>query len=295
MQLRRRKLVSLAAAAVGPALAGCSPCGETWTGVGYAVEPTAVERDGGWRVEAALSVDFEFGREGTGVVGPALALFDASGTVLDEQPVADATWSAVPESARESDDCGEYGSLPRTATLRSAAFPRWVGLRFDRYASSYPSPRTVSRYTGATPDGAVTSVDYESVPVDSFTDDENLAGPSAPVTDVQFWTSHRVCEPPAPSAEVNANVGLRADWGRRVPAPRYRPTLASVSLDESRLTVDVGLRTAPRLRRSECAVVPWGVSVDVDSPEDTPGSVTLRHRDPDGSVTDTATVAVEES
>ncbi|MEF8807499.1 hypothetical protein [Natronomonas sp.] len=35
MALRRRQILALAATGVAPALADCSPCGETWTGVGF--------------------------------------------------------------------------------------------------------------------------------------------------------------------------------------------------------------------------------------------------------------------
>lgn len=124
MALRRRRFLALASAGAAPALAGCTPCGETWTGVGFDVEPLAVDRGDGWRVDARLTVNFDFGREGYGLQAAALALFDAEGVLLAEGEAVDLTWSDVPEERREETDCGDHATVTREAPLRSGTFPR---------------------------------------------------------------------------------------------------------------------------------------------------------------------------
>jgi hypothetical protein len=153
MALRRRRLRALTGAGIAPTLARCKPCGGTWTGVGFEVSPVALEQDAEWRVDAELTVEFFFGREGVGIEGAGLAVFDADGAVLAEPPVGDLPWSEAPEAERESDECGEYGILTRARTPESDAFPTVVGIRYDRAATTNDGSTTVARYPSPTPSG----------------------------------------------------------------------------------------------------------------------------------------------
>lgn len=295
MALHRRRLLALLGAGSMPALAGCTPCGETWTGVGFAVEPLSIERAGGWRVEARIRVDFDFGREGYGLTSAALALFDDEGAVLAESPVGDLTWREVPDDERRETDCGDYGSLTREATLESGTFPRWVGLRYDRFSTSYASPTTVARYPSSTPDGTVRPSDYDSTAVEAARVDGPPVEPDPPVTDVRFDAGPLRCEERTPEAEARTNVflGVRAD--RAVPAEHYHPVLAGLSLADTELTLDVGVRPAPRFRRGECRRSWWTAGVDVDRPADLPETVRVRNLDRDGEPSSSRRIDVTQS
>lgn len=276
-----------------PALAGCSPCGETWTGVGYTVEPLSVERADDWRVDARIDVEFDFGREGHGLAAAALALFDAEGALLDESAVGDLGWSDVPAAERTETDCGDHGSLTREATLTSGRFPRWIGVRYDRFSTSYDSPTTVARHPSATPDGTVRPSDYESTALEAARVEEALVEPDPPVTDVRFGAGPLRCAERTPVAEERTNVSLGVRADRPVPADHYHPVLAGVSLAEGELTLDVGLRTAPRFRRGECRRAWWTAGVDLDRPTDMPATVRVRSLDRDGEPTSSHRVAVQ--
>lgn len=276
-----------------PALAGCSPCGETWTGVGFSVEPQSIERAGGWRVDAEIRVDFDFGREGYGLASAALALFDDAGAVLAESDVGDLTWSDVPGAERTETDCGDYGSLTREATLESGRFPRWVGVRYDRFSTSYDSPTTVARYPSSTPGGTVRPSDYEPTAIEAARVDGAAVDPDPPVTGVRFDAGPLRCEERTPEAEGHTNVflGVRAD--RPLPAEHYHPVLEGLSLADAELTLDVGLRTAPRFRRGECSRSWWTASVDFDRPDDVPETVLVRNLDVSGEPTSSHRVVVQ--
>jgi hypothetical protein len=292
MALRRRQLLALLATGSAPALAGCTPCGETWTGVGVSVEPTAVERSDGWRVDAELTVNFNFGREGYGILAPALALFGRDGTLLTEAPVDDLMWSDVPESARESNDCGDYATVGRKRTLESDRFPKWVGIRFDEFRSGYDDPTTVSRYPDRTPESDVSAADYEMVDFESV-------GPQSPpvetgdaVREARFTRRPRTCEEPEVTVEAQTNVRLWAYGQRSIPAERYHPVLTGIDTNDDRLTAAIGIRSGPRLRRADCLRVPWSLSVEVTDPESMPSTLAIEVLDTDGEVTDTRELGV---
>lgn len=275
-----------------PALAGCSPCGETWTGVGFTVTPDAVTGSAPWGVDAQLTVEFSFGRDGYGLVSPALALFDAEGAVLATAPLDDLRWEDVPAERRETTDCGDHATVTRAATLETDAFPRWVGLRYDRFRTGYDDPTRVSRYAGADRESA-RAADYESVDLASAGPDEPTVDPGDPVTDIRFRPGPLRCDVPEPSAEATTNVMVRVEGDRSVPAAHYHPVLESASLEDDELVLSVGLRTAPRFRRGECLRIPWSATVDVERPADVPATVLVRALDADGEVTGTRRLEVE--
>lgn len=293
MALRRRRLLALAGAALAPALAGCSPCGETWPGVGYDVRPLEIERVDGWIVDASLTVEFNFGREGFGLEGAALATFDSEGVVLDEAPVGDLVWADVPEAERESTDCGEFATVSREATLRSEDFPRWVGLRYDGHHTDYEEPTTVSRYPDASPGETVDPSGYESVDATAVAEPRGERAYAAPVSDVRFDYDPILCDERPTVAEVRRDDRLSLGGVRPLPADNHYPTLASLSHEGDDLVFRVGLRRAPRFRRGECLRASWSASVEFDRPADVPGTVALQYLDPDGDATSTRRIEVQ--
>lgn len=293
MALRRRRFLAIASAALAPALAGCSPCGETWPGVGYDVRPLAVERGDGWTVDAELTVEFNFGRGEFGLEGAALATFTAEGVVLDEAPVGDILWADVPEADRESTDCGEYATVSREATLRSDEFPRWVGLRFDRHYTDYEEPTTVSRYPEASPGETVDPADYESVDVTAVAEPRGDRAYAPPVSDVRFDYGPMLCDDRPTVAEVRRDDRLSLEGVRPLPADNYYPALASLSHEGEVLVFRVGLRRAPRFRRGECQRALWSAKVEFDRADDVPGTVALEYLDPEGDATSTRRIAVQ--
>ncbi|QLD87268.1 hypothetical protein HWV23_16580 [Natronomonas halophila] len=293
MNLRRRQVLALAATGVAPALAGCSPCGETWTGVGFHVEPTTIERTDGWRVDAQLTVNFNFAREGYGILAPALALFGRDGALLTEVPVDDLTWSDVPEAARKSDDCGEYATVRREATLESDRFPKVVGLRFDEYRTGFDESTTVSTFSDGTPNGEVSPDDYEMVDFESFGVSSDKIEYGSPVQDARFNAGPLICEDRETHAEARTNVHLTFSGQRTLPAEHYHPFLSDLQPDGDRLTATIGLRTAPRFRRGECLRTAWTASVDITEPEAMPSTVEIETLDADGEVSETQVLDVE--
>lgn len=292
MALRRRQVLALAATGVAPALAGCTPCGETWTGVGFHVEPAAIDRSDGWQVDAQMTVNFNFGREGNGIEAPALALFAADGALLTETPVDDLMWRDVPAEAKESDDCGEYATVGREATLESDRFPVVVGLRFDEYRTGFDDPTTVSRYPSGTPNGDVSPGDYETVDFERFGIPSENIEYGSPIQDARFNAGPLICEDREVGAEARRNVHLTFRGQRSLPAEHYHPFLSDLQPDGDRLIATIGLQTAPRFRRGECLRTAWTASVDLTEPEAMPAKVEIRTLDVDGEVSDTQVLDV---
>ena len=293
MDLHRRQALTLIAAGGMPALAGCTPCGETWTGVGFHVEPTAIEQSGGWRVDARLEVNFDFGRDGYGIAAPALALFGPDGALLAETPVDGLMWSDVPEDDRQSDDCGEYATVERAATLESDRFPGWVGLRFDRFESGYDNPTTVSKYRGKTPDGDASSAEYERVDVETVGVLSESVDYGLPTRNVWFDAGRLTCEKTERNAEARTNVDLFFSGHRALPAEHYHPFLSDMELSGDRLTATVGLQSAPRFHRSDCLRSSWTTMVAFADQESMPSTVEVENLDTDGKVVKTRTLHVE--
>lgn len=279
--MHRRTLLASAATALTPALAGCSPCGETWSSSSFDVTPTSLASRGeGWAVEADVSVRFNFGREGDGVRGSALAAFDADGKLLSEEPLGDLLWDDVPEEERTEGDCGDYGSLSRSATVRSNAFPRWIGLRFDRATEALDGSNTVAKYPDATADGTPDARDYASVrlPVESGRDP-----PAHPeyVDDVRFSRGDESCRDATSNVEFGRELDVR--WYRDLPAPRFHPVFAGASVDGDRLQLDVGLDSGPQFRRLRCHRQVYRATVDVGRTSHV-DTVEVRHLDPAGEL-----------
>jgi hypothetical protein len=293
MALRRRQVLALVATGIAPALAGCSPCGETWTGVGFGVEPVAIDRTDGWQVDARLTANFNFGREGNGIEAPALALFDADGALLAETPVEDLMWRDLPEEDRSADDCGEYATVRREATLESDRFPEVVGLRYDEYRTGFDESTTVSRYSDGTPNREVSPGDYETVGFESFgVPSENIEyGPA--IQDARFNAGPLICEDRETEAEARTNVHLTFSGQRSLPAEHYHPFLSDLRPNGDRLTATIGLRTAPRFRRGECLRTAWTASVDLTEPDAMPSTVEIETLDADGEVSEARALDVE--
>lgn len=276
-----------------PALAGCSPCGETWPGVGFDVQPLTVDRGDRWVVDAELTVDFNFTPEGFGLEGVALAVFDADGVVLDETPVGDVLWADVPEAEREATDCGEFATVSREATLRSDDFPRWVGLRYDGHHTGYEEPTTVSRYPEASPGETVDPSDYETVDVTAVADRRRDRTYVAPVSDVRFHHGPLRCEERPTVADVPADDRLSIRGARALPADNHYPALASLSHEDDLLVFRVGLHRAPRFRRGECLRASWTAAVEFERPATVPETVEVQSLDPDGEVEASRRISVE--
>jgi hypothetical protein len=293
MDLPRRQALALIAAGGMPALAGCTPCGETWTGIGFHVEPTVIEQTGGWRVNARLTVNFDFGRDGYGIAAPALALFGTDGALLAEAPVDGLMWSDVPEDDRRSDDCGEYATVERAATLESDRFPEWVGLRFDRFESGYDNPTTVSKYRGKTPDGDASSAEYERVDLETVGALSESVEYGEATQDVRFDTGRLTCEKIEGNAEAQTNVDLSFSGQRALPAEHYRPFLSDMELSGDQLTATIGLQSAPRFHRGDCLRSSWTATVAFADRESMPTAVEVKNLDTDGEVTDATTLHVE--
>lgn len=289
--MRRRQVLAGIATATLPALAGCTKCGETWTGVGFRVQPTAIEQTAaGWRVDATVEVMFNFGRDGTGVFGTALAAFDDDGRVAESTTLGDLVWDAVPDANRTETECGTHGRLTRQATVQSDTFPQWVGIRFDEATTDYTEPREIATYRGdsdTTPDAAID--DFEPVAVSVLTPSHHRPNTTPPVEDLTFRPGNLTCEPPtAPEIRyslVNTTL-VSTDYARQLPAPQYRPTLEGHAFGEV-LQFDIGLAPRPQLRRTDCTVGRYEVSTEYGNLEPEPEVVELRHLDRQGQVVET--------
>lgn len=201
MPSNRRTVLATMSAAVAPMFAGCTPCGDPFPMADFEVTPTAIDHEDEWRVEAELGVEFLNARDQFGLENAALAAFDATGRVVDTAPVGDLTWRTVPEDKRESGDCADRGSLERRGTLESEAFPRWIGVRYDRFGggdpmrgdgvvAAYPALRTEAESDGRSESDENNSTD-ESISKKQQSND-------TADTDGSEW--ERPVEPVSPSA-----------------------------------------------------------------------------------------------
>lgn len=268
---RRTAIASLATAAV-PAFAGCSTCGETWTGVGWAVSPTELRRTSdGWAVEADVSVTFDFGREGRGVYDATLAAFAEDGQVVGRTDLGNLVWEDVPEEARTETDCGDHGTLVRTASIGAEAFPRWIGLRYSNATDAIGNSRSAVRYDG-TPSDDATADGYRPVDVtESVGEDPPL--PEDIDERVQFQRSPPACEE-YPTADVTTRYGLSIQWVRQLPEEKFHPVLADVDISQERVRLDIGLRAWPRFRKLPCLSEEYVAEIETDA---LPDVVEVRH------------------
>lgn len=286
--MRRRTLLAGTVTAAAPALAGCSPCGETWPSVAFDVTPTVLERQtDGWRVDAEVTVAFNFGTEAAGVRGAALAAFAADGRLLGATDLGDLLWSDVSESDRTEDDCGAWGTLRRPGTVAANAFPRWVGLRYDRSTEPIDQPHSVARYPSATLDTEPSAERYESIalPVEP---DVPRPIPESEASTVDFDRRGDSCR--ADGAEVRFDRGVDVRWHRDLPAPRYHPILSEARVRDGRAALDVGLAAWPRFRRLRCRRQGYRATVAVSTADAGPvDSAVVRHLDPSGEPVATRT------
>lgn len=307
--MRRREVLGALSVAALPPLAGCGPCGETWTGVGFRVDPTDLTSQGGnrWTVRADLEVVFGFGRDGTGVFGAALAAFDDGARVVGSTSLGDLTWEDVPAADRTAGECGSHGTYRETATVEADGFPRWVGLRYDDASRYYTEDREVARFqgdpggdggeSGGGSPGGPAADRYEQVAVDALDPRAERPTVTPPVEAVAFRPGPPVCEPPAEPSVDRSLAGttlVQVEHARSVPGARYAPTLAAYAFGDV-VRLDVGLRPRPRLRRTDCLSVAYEASATYDAREleTEPDGVELRHLDAGGAVRETATVPFE--
>jgi hypothetical protein len=289
--MRRREVLAGISVATVPALAGCGKCGETWTGVGFRVQPTSIERTGdSWRVDASVEILFDFGRDGTGVFGCALAAFDDEGRVVGETQLGDLLWDAVADTNRNDTECGSYGRLTRSATVDAAAFPRWVGIRYDETTTSYTEPRDIARYHGDPTAESGAQVDgYEPVAVSALPPSHRRPATTPPVEDLTFRPGKLTCHPPA-SPEIRYSLVnttlVTTEYARQVPAPHFRPTLDAYSYGDV-LQFDIGLAPRPQLQRTDCTAARYEVSTEYGALDPEPRVVELRHLDRRGQVIET--------
>lgn len=289
--MRRRKFLAGVGLASLSTLAGCGKCGETWTGVGFEIRPTSLERTSdGWRVGADIEVLFGYGREGTGVFGAALVGFDEKGRVVGTTGVDDLTWATVSEANRTEHECGTHGRLQRHATVETDAFPQWVGIRYDEATTHYTEPRKIARY-GGDPDAReeATVGGYEPVAVNSLTPSYRRVATSAPIEDLTFRPGGLTCHP-TPEPEIRYSLvnttRVVVDYTRSVPEPRFHATLADYAYGEV-LRFDIGLEPRPQLRRTDCTAARYEVSTQYGELEPEPQTVELRHLDRHGEILDT--------
>lgn len=296
--MHRRELLTGVGVASLSALAGCGKCGETWTGVGFRVTPTALERTkDGWRVGADIEIQFGYGRERTGVFGAALAAFDEQGRVVGTTGLDDLTWSAVPEVDRTERECGTHGRLQRHATVDADAFPRWVGIRYDEATTSYTEPREIARYSDDSDAGTEVSVDgYEPIAVSALTPSHQRPTMPAPIEDLTFRAGGLTCHPePDPEIRyqlVNTSLVI-SRYARSVPAPHYRATLAGYEYGAV-LRFDIGLAPRPQLQRTDCMAARYEVSTEYGELEEEPQTIELRHLDRGGQVVETIRKPIDE-
>lgn len=286
--MRRRELLAGIGAATGSTLAGCG-CGETWAGVGFTVEPTALTRTGdGWQVDAEVAIDFGFGRDGNGVYGAALAAFDETGRVVGESPLGDLTWTAVAGADRTETDCGTHGTLRRAATVEADAVPQWMGIRYDEATRSYTEPREIAVYRGE--QGTDATVDaYQPVAVSDLTPSSSPQLTAPPVESLHVGPGGLSCEgrvTPAVEYSVSGSAHVDSTADRTLPEPHFRPTLSGFEYGEV-LRFDIGLGPRPQLRRTGCTTAPYEVSLTYDGDDREPRTVELRHLSPEGAVVET--------
>lgn len=233
MESNRRAVLATVSAAVAPMLAGCTPCGDPFPAAGFDVRPTAIDRpnETGWRIETELEIEFLNPRSDFGLANAALAAFDATGRVVDTDPIGDLRWTDVPAEHRESGECADSGTLRRRGTVQCETIPQWVGLRYDafegRNQSMYPTtvaaktpagpdrsdnrsserptdPESPSTESNETPDAdpdpdrdagpaSVSASAYESTSVSEIRGGRQRATPSRSVTDLSFRTDRPYC------------------------------------------------------------------------------------------------------
>jgi len=286
--MRRRTFLAGVGVASLSTLAGCGKCGETWTGVGFTIAPTSLQRTSdGWRVDAEIEVQFGYGREGTGVFGAALAGFDGEGRVVGTTGLDELTWSAVAQTDRIENECGTHGRLRRRAAVETDAFPRWVGIRYDEATTHYTEARQIARYRGDPSAGTEpTAEGYEPVSVGSLTPSFRRVPTSAPIEELTFRPGALTCHPP-PEPGIRYSLvnttRVAVEYARSVPAPRFYATLAGYAYGDA-LRFDVGLEPRPQLQRTDCTAVRYELSTQYGGLDAEPQTVELRHLDRQGEV-----------
>ncbi len=288
--MRRRELLAGIGTATLPVMAGCDCLGgETWPGLGFVVEPTALTRTGdGWAVDATVELLFTFGQEETGMDGVSLAAFDQTGGVVGTTRLGDLTWSDVPEGNRTEGECGSSGTLQREAAVEADVVPQWVGIRYDSAPDNYGEPQEIAVYRGQA--GSDATVDgYEQVRVDALTPASDDVETAPPVESVTFEAWDLDCETPTtPDVEhsVSESTAVDVTAARTLPAPHYRATLSGFEYGEV-LRFDIGVGPRPQLRRRDCTTAEYEVSVSYDGDDRVPQEIELRHLGRDGTVVET--------
>lgn len=285
--MRRRDVLAAVGAAGSAALAGCGCIGaETWPGVGYTVEPQAVDTAGeDIVIDADIRVEFAFGDEGEGVRNAALAAFDEEGTVLASQSLGSIMWENVPEESREEGECGDHGTFVGRNTLRTDTLPAWIGLRYDWITESHTERRRIARLRDQ-PSDEPTAMDYELVDTEAVTLPPQEPTAREPFETVTFSSEGVTCDAPEQPEKRVQSPDVSVSFARSIPADNYRPVLDAYAYEDV-LRFDVGLAGRPQLQRSECLTARYEASVTFASDEWEPTPVELRHLDASGEVTET--------
>lgn len=270
--MRRRTAITLLTTAAVPAVAGCSGCGETWTGVGWTVSPTDLRRTSdGWEIESDVSVSFDFGGEGDGVYDATLAAFAEDGQIVGRSHMGNLVWDDVPEESKTETDCGDHGTLVQSVSVEAGKFPRWIGLRYSNASEAHGSPRSAVRYDGA-PSGSATTERYRTVEI-SESVEEKPPLPADVDDRVGFRRGHANCDD-YPTIEVTTSYGLSVRWVRQLAEERFHPVLVDAIISEDLVRLDVGLRTWPRFRKLPCLSEEYEVRIETDA---LPDIVEVRH------------------
>lgn len=296
--MRRRDLLAGIGTATLPTLAGCGCMGvETWPGLGFTVEPTALTATGdGWTVDATVEILINFGGDGTGIEGVSLAAFDQSGSVAGTTQLGDLLWGDIPESNRTEGECGSSGTLRREATVEADAFPQWVGIRYDEATRSYTEPREISVYGGEQRTDATVDA-YQPVAVEELTPSSSSQPTEPPVASVRVRPGELSCEgrtTPDVDYSVSGSTDVDITADRALPETHFRPTLTGFEYGDV-LRFDIGLRPRPQLRRTDCTTAPYEVRLTYDDDDREPQTVELRHLGRDGSVVETIRRPLRES
>lgn len=306
--MRRRELLT-GGAGVATALSGClgllGECnpGETWEGTSLRIErPVAVRGEDGWTLTATLTLGFHFARSdrlGFDEVG--IRAYGRSRQPIGSTFVDGATWGALPDANRSTDECGyDHGSTTRSVSLATREFPRWIealgaggayrrghddGTDRLRYVGETPPPDRTGAYGEASPEGG------SFPPID-----DNDATPAPGIHDLAFDLDSCYGEP---DRYVSARTftdgefeGIRTGWFRELDDPCQRPLLEAVALEGETFEAVVGVHTVERARCvSGCRTRNYTITATFD---DRPRRVRLIHVDAAGERTDERTLDLSE-
>lgn len=330
MPRRRKVLTGIGTGALG-ALAGCSECGETWYAHQLYFDVDEVDRsDTEWEITVTSTVDFEFPTSDDDGVGSFdVAVYGENQSLLDYETVDGLRWGDVPDDRRTETECGDGGTAAATKSFSLEEFPYYVGPRFvdgreaesldpnsssgfsaletiwyaaDGEGSTTPTgTETVTetpKPTGEPPRDDVSPEDYERVEVEVLpwpTPDNQAVRETEALTNVRFWTGSACVSRSGVRTRTDLfDSDLLVEWARAVPGCK-RPFLETVSYEDSRLTLEVGLHEAPQVRCRECDQLGYQLQVDRRAGREFRfEEVEIVHRSGDGAVVERVVELVDD-